>query len=254
MFVLDDSTPVPTTPAGYERGLVMARSSPDGYAYAGLANPFPRDLIIPRADWQGIIEEKTNRKTHLSDLAKQAGLPIRSQRSTNYCWAFATVRALELLRVVQNQPQVELSGASVAAPIKRFRNDGGWGKDALEWIIEHGVCPADRWPTTAINRSLDNPANREAAKLYRVTEWWELRPRTIDEHVSCLLRNIPVSVGLNFWGHQVCDTDALWVNGQIGVGFDNSWSEDWGEGGRGVRQGKKILADDAVAPRTGTAA
>jgi len=88
---------------------------------------------------------------------------------------------------------------------------------------------------------------------YRITEWMELRPRNLEEHISLLLRNIPVAVGLNYWSHEVSDHDAVWLDGTVAVRFRNSWDMDWGDKGFAIRQGSKMYADDAVAPRVALA-
>lgn len=254
-FIIDDGSSdlLLQEPADCSRGLDLS-ARPRGYAYAGVAEPFPDELLIPRHEWQARIAEQEERGTHLKALCQQAGLPIKNQQRTNYCWIFAPTHALEVLRVGAGLPMVSLSPASAGAQIKNYRNQGGWGKQGLEWIVAHGVCPSVNWPDTAIDRRYATEFNRTAALDYRVSEWWELEPGNLDQHISCLLRNIPVAVGLDYWGHEVLDIRAVWINGAIGAEFDNSWSEQWGNGGRGIRQGRKLLADDAVAPRVAIAA
>lgn len=241
-------------PAGFSTGYKgMFRSSAQADA---LTIPFPDELLIPESDWQGMIEEMEERKTRVSDLVNQAGLPCKDQGQTNFCWANAPVHCLEVLRVIQNQPMVILSPASVACPITGFRNNGGFGGDALEWLIQSGVVPVENWPANAIDRRYYTEANKLLAREFKALEWFNLRPRNKQQHISCLLRRIPIAVGLNYWSHETTDYEPVWLNGQIGVRSRNSWRMDWPvPGGMGyyVRQGSKMLADDLVAPRTTTA-
>ncbi|MES2790087.1 MAG: C1 family peptidase [Planctomycetota bacterium] len=255
--IIDDSTPdshFDLTPDGMSKGyqgMFRSQQSADE-----LTVPFPAELLIPQSDWQGWIEETEARKSRVSDLVTQAGLPCKDQASTNFCWANAPVHLLEVSRVIQNQTMVILSPASVACPINNFRNQGGWGEDALRQLITDGAVPVSKWPANAIQKQYYTEANIALAKSYRAAEWWNLRPKNINEHISCLLRRIPVAVGLNYWGHEVSDYEAVWVNGKIGVRFRNSWTMNWptqGAGGYSIRQGNKLPADDAVAIRTGTA-
>lgn len=254
--IFDDGTPdsrfvLPDAYQGGYRGMFSSQASADE-----LTVPFPDELLIPEADWQGWIAEAEERQTRVSDLVTQAGLPCKDQGSTNFCWANAPVHLLEVTRVIQNQPMVILSPASVACPINGFKNQGGWGEEALRFLISDGAVPVAQWPANAISKQYYTDANKAIAKNYRATGWWNLRPRTLNQHISCLLRRIPVAVGLNYWAHEVSDYEAVWVNGKIGVRFRNSWTKDWptaGAGGYSIRQGNKLLADDAVAVRSGTA-
>ena len=252
-LVIDDSlvgTDFADLSSGYAtgyRGMFQSSQSADE-----LTVPFPKELLIPESDWKSWIEEQESNKSRISDLVEQAGLPCKDQGSTNFCWANAPTHLLEIWRLIQGQSMVILSPASVACPVNGFKNQGGWGEDALRQLIEAGAVPAAQWPANAIDKKYYTEANKNAAKNYQATEWYRLTPRNKLEHISCLLRRIPVAVGLNYWGHEVTDYEAVWVNGQIGVRFRNSWTMDWpkpGAKGYAIRQGSKMLADDAVAIR-----
>jgi hypothetical protein len=256
MFVIGDDTPDRILfPNGSSCGLALPRSriESDAYAYTGIAEPFPANLLIPEQDWQGMIQEQEATKSTIRHLTDQAGLPYKRQARTLYCWINAPVYAVETLRVIQNQEMVILSPASAGAQIKRFRNVGGWGKEGLEWIVEHGVCPVDIWPANAIDRKYLTEEAVEASERYKVTEWWELKPRNMRELVSCLLHRIPVAVGYDWWGHEVTAVGVVWLDGRIALLIRNSW-EGWGDNGYGVLQGKRMIPDDAVAPRVVLAA
>lgn len=264
-MVIDDGTPdhvidaFVRTPEGMSTGYrpELRGVAPGEYAYGDAAQAFPAELLIPRADWQGMIQEMEERQTRISDLVNQAKLPCKNQQQTNYCWVNAPTHCVEVMRVIQNQAMVILSPASAGGPVTGFQNVGGWGKQALLYIIEKGLVPADKWPANAIDRRYNTPENRALALDYRVVEWWELKPRNLDELISCLLRRIPVAVGLNWWSHEVSYYDPVWVNGQIGVRDRNSWGMDWpnaGAGGYSILQGSRLLPDDAVAPRSVIAA
>lgn len=169
------------------------------------------------------------------------------------CWCNAPTHCIEILRVQQNEPMVILSPASVACPQTNFKNVGGWGKNALLQIIGHGAVPVDNWPANAIDRKYATKDNAALAMNYRVVKWADLTPRNTPQLISLLLRDIPVAVAYNWWGHEVTAYDAVWVNGQIGVRDRNSWGMSYGHLGFFVLQGSKMLADDAVAPMTALA-
>ena len=236
-----------THPREYGRGLDLSeRPNTDGFAYNGLAMPFDDSLLIPRHEWQARIEELEQSESQLSDLIRYEKLEPLNQGSTNYCWASAPVACMMIRRLSQNQPTVRLSPASVAAPLKNFRNVGGWGSDAIKYIQRSGIAPVDKWPANAIERQFQTEATRQAALRYRVREWVECKPRNLDQAVSLLLRGIPLAAGFNWWGHEVTLTDAIWLDGEVCIRLWNSWGK-WGDGyGFGILRGSKMLADDIV--------
>lgn len=256
--IYDDDTPEERfqPPEGQGRGLRLEmRSTPFGEMPS--APPFPSELLIPRSEWQSRIQEMEERKTRTSDMIIRDGLPCKNQQQTSYCWINAPTHCVEILRAIQNEEMVILSPASCGAKIKNFKNQGGWGEEGLEYIVQHGVVPVSMWPANAIERQYDRPEAWEEAKKYRVTEWMELRPRNLDEQVSVLLRRIPAAVGQNHWGHEVTHCDAVWLDGEAAIRGRNSWGMEWpnpGAMGFFIQRGSKMLADDIVCPRVAMAA
>lgn len=248
-LVFDDSTPEKAhdAPEGYGKG--WPGLDPQGYS-AVADEEFPAEWLIPRNEWQARIEERESRGLQLSQRMIKAGLPCKDQSSTNFCWCNGPVHTVEITRVLQNEPMVILSPASVACPITGFRNVGGWGTQALESIIKNGVVPVDQWPANAISKQYFTQANRDLAMKYRVAKWLAPQPRNLDQLISLLLRDVPSAVAYNWWGHEVTAYDAIWENGQIGVRDRNSWGMSYGHLGFFSVQGNKMLPDDIVAPLT----
>lgn len=236
--------------AGFARGYQGMFSS--SQSADEISVPFPKELLIPESEWPDWIKEQEQNKTRISDLVNQAGLPCKDQAKTNYCWGNAPTHLAEIQLLIQNQPMTILSPASVCARQNGFRNQGGMGEDALRQIIDKGINTVKDWPANAIDEKYDTAATRQSALRYRATEWYRLKPRNKQEQISCLLRRIPLAVGLNYWRHEPNDYEAVWLNGQIGVRGRNSWGMSYPQpGGMGyfIRQGSKMLADDAVAIR-----
>lgn len=269
-LIIDDSTPptIWTPPADQSTGLQLGRRGPAEYAYGSAAERFPANLRIPREQWADRIRDILANRQDIRSHLKDNGIGPKNQKQTNYCWIFGPTRAFEITRVLQGQEWVSLSPASAGAQIKNFRNDGGWGLEGIQFIAEKGLVPSNRWPDTAWNdRSLLTEENKRIALDYRATEWWELARRNMDDLVSCLLRGIPVAVGYDWWGHEVCAVGAIWngVNSRAKINtiqwvYDsisllilNSW-DDWGDEGYGILKGSKMVADDQVAPRVAMAA
>lgn len=216
--------------------------------YYGVAEPFPRELVIPRSEWQARAEEIERRQMSLWHQRKRANISVKDQGQSNYCWINSPAYCVELLRMIQNQKHVELSPASGGCQIKGYRNVGGWGREALQWIEQHGLYPVSLWPANAIRQGYKTTAGDAEARKFVCQEWWSLG-RDWDAVVSCMLRLWPVSGGFNWWGHQVTLVRPLWRDGDIDAGIDNSWGRGWGEDGYGELSGARKIPDDAVVPR-----
>jgi hypothetical protein len=168
-IIIDDSTPISAIlpPPGQSCGL-LPRWTDERFAAHG-SMPFAQDFdlpLIPRSEWDDRIADMERTKSRISDLMIQGGLKSLDQNGTNYCWANGPTTAVEAIRCVAGQPYVKLSPASVAAPIKNYRNQGGWGSEALEYIVEHGICTVDLWPANAISRQyFDGSRPRSANDL-----------------------------------------------------------------------------------------
>lgn len=240
-------------PGEFGTGLDLGLRGPGDYEYGAAADPFPPELLIPMGEIQARIQEQEAQKTRLSDLIRLKQLPPKDQGRTNYCWINAPTHCAEIVRLKQNQPTVILSPASAGAQIKHYQNVGGWGREGLQWIVDHGLAPVDLWPANAIDSRYATPATIAAAMDYRIQEWTELKPRNMQQLASMLLRGIPVAVGMSWWQHEITACDAVWLDGSLAIRIRNSWA-NWGDYGFGILQGSRALPDDAVAPRTALAA
>ncbi len=256
MPIINDSTKEEATapPKGQSRGRRKPREAGMLSDTVRGVTRFPEEMIIPRSEWQARIAEREERKARSRDITALNRLPCKDQGQTNFCWANAPVYALELRRLRMNLPMRLLSPASVACPIKGFSNVGGWGGEALEFLVTHGATPIDLWPANAISRKYYTDASKAEALFYRVDEWWELEPRNLDQLISLLLHGFPGAGGYNWWSHEVTNEDVVWLDGQAWPVIRNSWSLSWGSEGYSILQGSKALADDLVAPRSALAA
>lgn len=250
----DDSA----TPDGLSKGYIPRDY--EQYPEGTFADPFPLP-IIPREQWPELIEKMERDKTRLSDIRRTAGLKSLNQNGTNYCWVNAVVGAVMLLRAKAGHDYIPLSPASVGSIITGFQNVGGWGSKALEQIIKGGVTPQAIWPANKIDRQYYTEDAKLAALDYRVTEWWELRPRNFDQYMTCLLHRIPVPIGLNWWSHEVLGLDPVIIRAaseirlmQFGSRIWNSWGDEWSDNGEGILSESKSTPDEAVAPRVAIAA
>jgi hypothetical protein len=234
-------------PNGIEfgKGLDLGLRGPGDFEYGDLALPFPKELLLSWAEIEERIKEMEETKSRISDLIYSAKLPHKDQSSTNFCWINAPTHDLEISRLQQNQKPVILSPASGGAIIKNFRNVGGWGKEALDFIRLRGLNDVQDWPANAIDRKYATAENAEKALNYRVLEWMECVPRNSQQMLSLLCRRCPGAGGYNWWGHEITVCDPMWIDGEPAIRIRNSW-KNWGEFGFGILRGSKMLADDLV--------
>lgn len=233
--------------------------------YLACAKPFDLPLI-PRDEWRERLADRKGRNATLRSVRDRgmygSQIPSRDQDGYGYCWAHSSVSACLLVRAINNQPYADLSAFSVAAPIKNFRNQGGWGSQSLEWIAEKGVATSRTWPQQSMNRGNVNAAMWADAAEHRVTEWMDLDPGSdqfIDQYVTCLLSGIPVVADRNWWWHSTADTDLEEIDPadpirSIVSWTWNSWGDGWSERGMGQIKGRRAIPDGAIAPRVMTGA
>lgn len=216
--------------------------------------PMPPAMKIPRVEWDERIRELEENKATLVHVRARAGLKTLYQGQTNYCWAFATVNAVRILRAANGLPNLDLSATAVAYQIKGGRNVGGNTYEAIPHIATHGVPETKYWPLNSFDRRHISPAMKLNAQRTRLTEWYELKSNDFDALASCLLRNIPVVMGQFHWMHMVCGLALRKLkNGGYGVEIENSWGDWWGNKGLGVLTEDKAISFDQAAPRVVTA-
>ncbi len=246
-LVIGDTDPTPMTPSNMSTGYQKRDYSAHPHGSLGYAKAFNLPLI-PRDEWDDRIAEMEKTKSRLSDLLIQADIPCKDQNGTNYCWFNGVITACETLRCVMGLPYVALSSASGAAPIKGFRNNGGWGGDALEWMQEHGACSEELWPNAAIDRRYYTDKAKAEAMKYRVTEAIDVEQNDFDALMTMLFNRIPCPLGLDWWGHLICAVDPVRTGTrQYGTRIRNSWGMDYGDKGFAVLSERKSIGD-VVAP------
>lgn len=208
--------------------------------------------LIPENEWEERLAQQKASKARLSDIRNRGmnGQPIPSldQDGIGYCWCHGPVSAMLLARAVAGLPFLDLSPFAVGCIIKNYRDEGGWGIEAMEFIAQRGVPTSEFWPHRAMQRSHDNPQTWENAKLHVNTEWMDLEPRNKAQLVTCLLSNIPLCAGYNWWGHEICIMDLESVN-PFQVRIWNSWGDSWSENGAGILEGNKAIGDGWEAIR-----
>ena len=204
---------------------------------------------IPRSEWDDRLKEMDDTKSSLWHLMDSLNSPVKDQNGTSYCWVFGITRAVEVRIGSQRNEAVLLSATSVGCKIKNFRNQGGWGRDAIVYGEEHGFVPESLWPANKLDRKYDTPAAWKAAESYIVEEWDELEENDFDMAMSYAFQRYAFGLGLDWWGHLITGMVPIGNgDGTYSLGIDNSWDVTWGDRGRGVLKENKARGD-ACVPR-----
>lgn len=221
--------------------------------------------IIPQSEWSARIKERIEQKRTLRLIRdrgnKGKSIPSLNQGSYGYCWGHSGTHGHILVRARDGQPYIPLSAFAVCATIKQGRNQGGWGAQGLEFMMERGVPDQKYWPQGNAHLSNGTKACWENAGLHKVTEnWMDValpvwdRKMTFEMVMTLLLMNNPVVIDLNWWGHSVLAVDPVEVEpGSFGIDFWNSWGDEWGERGFGTLRGNRAIPNAASAIQTVTA-
>jgi len=232
---------------GYNSSYIPRDYSKQPFA-SSYAAPAASIKIPPRSQWSALIKAQQANESSLYHQIQYGGLTVLDQQQTNYCWCNGVVYAVMAMMLRSHMRNVRLSPASLAAIIKNFQNVGGWGLQAIEGSIEHGICSQEFWPANAIDRQYDNTKSRADRKQYAAFEYSDIRPGDFDTVAAYLLAGIPVPIGHAWWGHLVCHVALVEVSpGKFGTIFANSWGEDYGQKGFGVMVEAKARPDEANA-------
>lgn len=257
LLITDDNEEEHCGPDVMVKGRLPCKGwKPRDYAthpYGGFGFAAPDDDLILRNEWASRIKDREASGASISAIATTAGVRVFHQGNTNYCWGNAPVKGLEILQVVAGQDHVPLSPASVCAIIKNYRNDGGWGTQAAQFLVEKGASTQKLWPANAIDKKYNTHEANAVRGRYQLKEWKDIPPRSFAHMATHLLRGRVVPIGVNWWGHEVLAVELVHLEGnKFGALVWNSWGEDWGENGLGVLDEQHATPDDALAMCVGT--
>lgn len=207
--------------------------------------------IIPASDHKEAIREREAKQRTNRELRDYIGLKSLDQNATNYCWFHGVTTGIHYLQIGTGEPRVDLSPASGASVIKQGRNEGGWGNQAIDYCMKHGVAPQALWGQNDRDfRRLDTPEMKQIKLQNRITGFYELKPgqNGWNELVTCLLHGWPVAVAFNWWRHLVCAIDVVIdERGEICILIHNSWGDRWGDRGLSLLKGSKKYPSEAHA-------
>ncbi len=199
---------------------------------------------MTKGDILDAIHEKTQAKSWIKDKCDRAGLKVKNQGNSSYCWIHAPVHGMEVYYVLLNGQVKILSAFYAGANIKGGRNQGGSGITGIKYLVANGTCLETMHG--AGNFKVDNnPDNIANAKLHQITAYEDIDPRDKLAIWTRIVNDIPVTVGIPAWSHEVLLTSLTADGDNIHEGFDNSWAATWGDNGRGILMGNKAIFDEA---------
>lgn len=216
-------------PRGTRARDLKTRPRGAGLREAGIA-------LIPRSEWPTRVAALKAANAGLMALC-YGHVPDNDQSQSNYCWGNGPVSGAMHLRYAQGESPVYLSAASVCGPISGYRNEGGWGLDAVKFLVSTGCVRDSLWPNAAIDRSYASKAEVKADyprhKLLSANLDLGATGKMFDEVATCVLLGAPVPVGYNGWGHEVVCVSLTIENGKPYLILRNSWGDSWDGGDKG---------------------
>ena len=174
--------------------------------------------VIPVREWSDLLGDVSLRPC----VSK-----IKNQGNVGSCASEAVSQSVEIIRCAQGQEWVELNPWSVYWSVSGGRDQGSSIDENLVYVRANGVCPESIWPRSKGWKTKPSAAALEAAKLYRIDEFFDIT--SIEELGTALLKGFCVQFGWN--GHSVVMVELLDTQTAL---YCNSWSESFGDQGFGT--------------------
>lgn len=247
-FIIDESNSESFAPVDSRCGLQLPEVKPP------LSEGFRASTRkkYPRGEWAERVKDREKRGRTMSSIIRKKRIPTSDQDGTNFCWTYGVVSAVNAKRAWRGMPYVEYSRESVAAPIKGYRNNGGWGKEAAEYIAKYGIFRQEDWKRYHYSSSAyRTEAGLLVAAGHKILEWESLPDYDFDSLFSTLLDDEAVAVGYDWWSHEVCAIDPVIIgSNSFGIRIWNSWGDSYGDNGMAILSEAKGTPADAVVPFT----
>lgn len=200
---------------------------------------------IPRSEWRDRIAEKDKNKSWLLDLHRHYKVAVLNQRNFPFCWKFASTAVTMMRRAAMGMDPKVLSPSWGAMQITNFRPRGGYGGEALQWQMTKGDPEDSFCPQAVSSRQYLTPEAEANALLHRLTGPWLDVDGDFDALVTMILLDIPCSMGIPAWSHQVMGVKVVATGSGFSIGHINSWGEEWGQQGYGTMTERYMRGFDA---------
>jgi len=221
------------------------------------ALPFAQVKPVDLIKWEEIpdrIADQERNKSSLYHVWKDSKIGVLNQNPLLYCWTFSSVEALMLERELQGLPYIPLSPSSVGAPVVNYTNQGYYIESALKQMVDVGASSTDYVPVTTTQRQNFKQGWKESASCNKVTMWQDVG-NDAQTQMTMLLTGRPLVTAHNWWAHAILHLRVLdrypkmAANNPMRYGrqFLNSWGTSYGDGGLGILEGQRAIADQSYA-------
>lgn len=198
-------------PAGFRPGLLPRESKP-----GEVCPMFPQGWAIPEGDWSDFRTE--------NGMIGHVPLVLRQQYGS--CASESCVSGIHATRQRDGFPFVRLNPLYLYGQLNGGRDAGSTLDGNLRLARDQGCAPEAVWPYSNGWQRRPSEEAREAAKNYRIQEFYEIRSK--QQFISALLLGYVVACGSK--GHAVT---AVHYDGTDYPVILNTWGTDWGSGGFG---------------------
>ena len=182
------------------------------------------------------------------------------QNGNGYCWSYSVGTSMMLDYLKRGIVPPRFNPHSVAAIIKRGRDEGGWCGLSAEFVTVNGMAiegnGPNQWPLHSRDLRNDTLAVRTEMAKYKIMEQWtDLTRQVYDRNLTARqaatsgFNNLPGPRDYNWWFHSVCGL--RWVRierGSWGQLILNSW-KGWGRYGLAVLRGSQAVCNGGLSLR-----
>lgn len=205
-----------------------------------------------RDEWKDRIDEQNEERISAYHWHK-AYVPIKSQGSWGYCWAYGTVCAVETAYAMQGVDTGSLNAHALAYRGKSGRNRGGYGLEACRYITEFGI-PSERVLAGKVRTTRWSDDVQRNADQHKLVNFEEVGKDNFDGVINSLLNGHPTTLALRWWRHLVCGVGVAYKGNDFGIIIANSHGTRYSAGGMkdgyGVLWGRKAVPFEAVSVRS----
>lgn len=174
--------------------------------------------LVPKSEWQAVIEECHAKKIFPMYHLKASGLVSGgswTQNGFNYCWSWGATLCLMTRRAVEGQPP-KLLNPLTNGYLVRYRNVGFFLDETIAGLGERGVASVEAAPATSL-RDVERTESqwRPDGLNYRVSKVFDTNradgeEAMISQALTILRMGDPGYIAHNWWSHALTCMGMNW--------------------------------------------